>query len=43
MKLPVVEPGMQVQYRPSDEEIDKCYEFGRNFAREVREYHKKFQ
>ncbi len=43
MKLPVVEPGMQVQYRPSDEEINKCYEFGRNFAREVREYHKKFQ
>ncbi|RMG68203.1 MAG: FprA family A-type flavoprotein, partial [Nitrospirae bacterium] len=43
MKLETVEPGFEVKYRPSDEEIDGCYEFGRNFAKAVKEYHKKFQ
>ncbi len=43
MKLERFEPGMQVQYRPSQEEEQKCYEFGCEFARAVKEYHKKFQ
>ncbi len=43
MKLETVEPGFQVQYRPQAEDMDKAYEFGREFARAVKEYHKKFQ
>ena len=43
MRLEVVEPGMQVKYRPSKDDMDKCYQFGRDFARAVKEYHKKFQ
>jgi len=43
MKLEVFEPGLQVQYRPSSEDMDKAYEFGRQFAVAVKEYHKKFQ
>ncbi len=43
MKLDVVEPGIQVQYRPSPEDEEKCYSFGREFAKQVIEYHKKFQ
>jgi flavorubredoxin len=42
MKLEVVEPGMQVLYKPSSEDDDKSYEFAREFARQVKEYHKKF-
>jgi len=43
MNLEVVEPGLQVMYRPSEEDDRKCYEFGRNFAAKVKEYHKKFE
>ena len=39
----VVEPGIQIQYKPSSEDEGKCYEFGREFAGKVREYHKKFE
>ncbi len=42
MRLEVVEPGVQVIYRPSAEEKKQCYEFGREFANKVKEYHKKF-
>jgi len=42
MKLEVVEPGVQVKYRPSVEDEAACYEFGREFARRTREYHKKY-
>ncbi|MBF0566679.1 MAG: FprA family A-type flavoprotein [Nitrospirae bacterium] len=42
MKLPVIEPGIQVQYMPSVEDNENCYEFGRNFAKEVRKYNKSF-
>jgi flavorubredoxin len=42
MKLETVEPGVQVLYKPSDEDERKCYEFGRDFARKVKEYHKDF-
>lgn len=39
MKLECVEPGIQVLSRPSMEEEESCYEFGKNFAVKVREYH----
>ncbi|RJR18994.1 MAG: FprA family A-type flavoprotein [Nitrospiraceae bacterium] len=42
MKLESVEPGVQVLYKPSPEDESNCYEFARSFAREVKEYHKKF-
>ena len=43
MGLETVEPGMQVVYKPSSEDEKLCYEFGRDFARKVKEYHKKFE
>jgi anaerobic nitric oxide reductase flavorubredoxin len=42
MKLDVVEPGIEVLYRPSPDDEKKCYEFGREFAKKVREYHAQF-
>ena len=39
MKLETVEPGMQVQYRPSAEDDRKCFEFGKQFAGKVAAYH----
>ncbi|MCX8119186.1 MAG: FprA family A-type flavoprotein [Desulfobacterota bacterium] len=39
MGLEIVEPGVQVQYRPKKEDRDRCFEFGREFAKKVREYH----
>ncbi|HBH60338.1 MAG TPA: MBL fold metallo-hydrolase [Nitrospiraceae bacterium] len=42
MKLEVVEPGVQVLYKPSREDESNCYEFGRSFAQKVKEYHKNF-
>jgi len=43
MGLDVFEPGVQVQYRPTDDDGEKCYEFGKSFAAHVKEYHKKFE
>jgi len=43
MKLEVVEPGIQVNYKPSQEDEDTCYEFAREFARKVKEYHSTFE
>ncbi|HAR97168.1 MAG TPA: MBL fold metallo-hydrolase [Deltaproteobacteria bacterium] len=37
--LETLENGLQVQFRPSEEDEEKCYEFGRAFARQVRSYH----
>jgi flavorubredoxin len=42
MGLELYEPGMQVLYKASSEDEKKCYEFGREFAKKVREYHQKF-
>ncbi len=42
MGLETVEPGIQVQYRPSVEDDKKCFEFGKAFGARVIEYHKKF-
>lgn len=39
MGLEVVEPGLQVMYRCSGEDMKRCYEFGREFAAKVKEYH----
>jgi len=43
MKLDTVEPGAEVQYRPSPEDMERCYEFGRVFAGRVKEYHAKYE
>jgi anaerobic nitric oxide reductase flavorubredoxin len=43
MNLKTVEPGVQVQFRPKFEDDEKCYEFGREFARQLKEYHTQFE
>jgi len=43
MKLETFEPGVQVLYKPSKEDEMSCYEFGKEFARKVKDYHKKFE
>ena len=43
MKLETVEPGVQAIYRPSPDDMDKCYEYGKEFARKVKEYHKNYE
>jgi flavorubredoxin len=43
MKLEIFEPGLQVLYKPSLEDEAACYNFGRDFAVKVKEYHKKFE
>jgi len=42
MGLESYEPGLQLLYKPSLADEDVCYEFGRKFARRVREYHQQF-
>ncbi len=42
MGLETVEPGMEVLYRPGPEDEKQCFEFGKQFAEKVVEYHKKF-
>jgi anaerobic nitric oxide reductase flavorubredoxin len=42
MGLEAVEPGVEVLYRPGPEDEKKCFEFGKQFAEKVKEYHKKF-
>jgi flavorubredoxin len=42
MGLEIFEPGLQILYRPSLEDETKCYEFGKEFAKRVKEYHQKF-
>jgi flavorubredoxin len=42
MGLEAVEPGVEVLYRPGPEDEKKCFEFGKQFAEKVIEYHKKF-
>lgn len=41
MKLEVLEPGIRVLYKPSEEDLDKCYEFGIAFGKALKEYHAK--
>ena len=40
--LELFEPGLQVLYRPSLADETTCYEFGREFAKRLREYHGNF-
>jgi flavorubredoxin len=42
MGLEIYEPGLQINYKPSQEDETKCYDFGREFAKKVKEYHQKF-
>lgn len=42
MGLEVLEPGLQLLYRPSVEDQESCYQFGRQFAVKLREYHVQF-
>lgn len=42
MNLEVKEPGWEVNYRPSGVDYDEGVEFGKKFARQVKEYHRKF-
>ncbi|MFN3739210.1 MAG: FprA family A-type flavoprotein [Thermodesulfovibrionales bacterium] len=42
MGLEIYEPGIQVMYRPSLEDEKRLYEFGKDFARKVKEYHARF-
>ena len=39
MGLETFEAGVQLQYRPSIEDEEKCYQFGRAFAQQVKTYH----
>ncbi|NOY39071.1 MAG: FprA family A-type flavoprotein [Nitrospirae bacterium] len=43
MKLETMDPGIEILYRPSKEDEEKCYDFGRDFARRVKEYHKNYE
>jgi flavorubredoxin len=42
MGLEIFEPGLQILYKPSFEDETKCYEFGKEFAKKIKEYHQKF-
>jgi flavorubredoxin len=42
MGLEVVEPGIHLAYRPSRSDEEACFEFGKNFATQVKAYHEKF-
>ncbi|GAB4539688.1 MAG: FprA family A-type flavoprotein [Thermodesulfovibrionia bacterium] len=39
MGLELFEPGLQIVYKPSIGDEDACFEFGREFAKRVKEYH----
>lgn len=42
MGLDAVEPGLQILYKPSLQDEELCFEFGKDFANKVIEYHNKF-
>lgn len=42
MGLEIFEPGIQIKYRPSMEDEENCFKFGKDFAKRLKEYHKKF-
>jgi flavorubredoxin len=43
MGLEMIEDGVQVVYKPSAEDEKRCYEFGREFANRIKQYHKTYQ
>lgn len=42
MGLELYEPGMQIQYKPTMDDEEGCFEFGREFAKRVKEYNSGF-
>jgi len=42
MGLEKFDPGLQVIYKPSSEDEEKCYQFGKEFALRLKEYHTRF-
>jgi len=42
MGLDTVEPGIQLLYKPSIKDEEACFEFGKDFAQKVIEFHNKF-
>ncbi len=42
MGLEVVEPGVECIHRPDTDDAEKCYQYGLEFAKRVKEYDKKF-
>ena len=42
MGLELMDPGLQVLYKPTADDKEKCYAFGKQFAQKVKEYHQKF-
>ena len=42
MGLKQFEPGLQLIFKTSVDDQEKCYEFGRSFANRLKEYHKAF-
>lgn len=42
MGLEVFEPGVEIQYRPKTEDLEKAFQFGKAFAERVIDFHKKF-
>ncbi|MHB8967064.1 MAG: FprA family A-type flavoprotein [Thermoleophilia bacterium] len=43
MKLEVVEPGVAFRYKPSSEDLRECFDFGRSFVRQVKDYHQQYE
>lgn len=43
MKLEVFEPGIRVLYKPQQEDLEKCYEFGIAFGKALKDYHAKME
>ncbi len=43
MGLEVVEPGVEVNFKPGETDELRIFEFGAEFARKLKEYHKKFE
>jgi len=43
MGLEAFEPGLQMLYRPSLEDESSCFDYGREFAKRLREYHSTFE
>jgi len=43
MGLEVFEPGIEINFRPKGEDLEKCYRFGREFALRLKEYHGRYE
>lgn len=42
MGLEAFDPGLQIIYKPSSEDEEKCFKFGKDFAAKLKEYHAGF-